>query len=375
MVAELSQLREDIDALDRELVRLLAQRLQKVAEVGELKSRHGLPVWDPERESALLARRRAEAEALGVPPDLVEDVLRRAMRASYVSEDEAGYACLKPELGPIVVVGGRGRLGRLFVRLFEGSGYTVRVLEADDWARAEDLVDGAGVVLLSVPIASTLEVIRRLPPLPTSCVLADLTSIKVEPLAAMMAAHPGPVVGLHPMFGPDVPSLARQVITYCDGRQPEAYQWLLEQMMLWGAQVQREAAVAHDEAMALIQALRHFTTFAYGAHLAEEDPDLQEVLRLSSPIYRLELAMVGRLFAQSPQLYADIILASARNTDMIRRFHRRFGEALALIEADDRDGFVAAFQRIAGWFGPYAEQFLKESRALIDHAQPAPRER
>ncbi|WP_375541233.1 hypothetical protein, partial [Peribacillus frigoritolerans] len=28
----------------------------------------------------MLASRRAEAEALGVPPDLIEDVLRRVMR-------------------------------------------------------------------------------------------------------------------------------------------------------------------------------------------------------------------------------------------------------------------------------------------------------
>lgn len=50
--------------------------------------------------------------------------------------------------------------------------------------------------------------------------------------------------------------------------------------------------------MAFIQALRHFATFAYGLHLAEENVQLEQLLALSSPIYRLELAMVGRLFAQ-----------------------------------------------------------------------------
>jgi chorismate mutase/prephenate dehydrogenase len=50
--------------------------------------------------------------------------------------------------------------------------------------------------------------------------------------------------------------------------------------------------------MAFIQALRHFATFAYGLHLAEENVRLEQLLALSSPIYRLELAMVGRLFAR-----------------------------------------------------------------------------
>ncbi|MDI8296325.1 hypothetical protein MJI53_23840, partial [Salmonella enterica subsp. enterica serovar Anatum] len=42
----------------------------------------------------------------------------------------------------------------------------------------------------------------------------------------------------------------------------------------------------------------------------EENVQLEQLLALSSPIYRLELAMVGRLFAQDPQLYADIIMSS-----------------------------------------------------------------
>ena len=91
-------------------------------------------------------------------------------------------------------------------------------------------------------------------------------------------------------------------------------------------------AKAHDEAMTLIQALRHFATFAYGWHLSREQANLDRLLSLSSPIYRLELAMVGRLFAQDPHLYADIILSSPQNLAMIRRYYQNFGEALGLLE-------------------------------------------
>ena len=62
----------------------------------------------------------------------------------------------------------------------------------------------------------------QLCPLPADCILVDLASVKAEPLQAMLAAHKGPVLGLHPMFGPDSGSLAKQVVVYCDGRQPFA---------------------------------------------------------------------------------------------------------------------------------------------------------
>lgn len=368
MVDELAVLRDQIDEVDQQLVELFARRLKLVAGVGEVKSRQGVPIYAPDREAAMLARRRAEAEARGVPPDLIEDVLRRAMRESYASEKDTGFKCMNPTLGKAVVIGGAGQLGGLFAHLLTLSGYPVEILEKDDWARADQLLAGAGLVVVAVPIDQTVAVIQQLPRLADDCLLVDLTSIKAEPLAAMLQVHTGPVLGLHPMFGPDVSSLAKQVIIYSEGRGAEQYEWLLAQMRIWGARLQAVNADEHDKAMSLVQALRHFTSFAYGAHLCAEQADLAQLLRLSSPIYRLELAMVGRLFAQDPVLYADIILSSPGNLEMIRRYHRRFGELLEQLEQGKRDAFVQQFSTVSEFFGDYADTFLKESRILLAQA-------
>lgn len=123
MVAELTALRDQIDEVDKALLSLLAKRLELVAEVGEVKSQYGLPIYVPERESAMLASRREEAAALGVPPDLIEDVLRRVMRESYSSENDKGFKTLQPNLRPVVIVGGGGQMGRLFEKMLTLSGY------------------------------------------------------------------------------------------------------------------------------------------------------------------------------------------------------------------------------------------------------------
>ncbi|MUK63986.1 bifunctional chorismate mutase/prephenate dehydrogenase [Aliivibrio fischeri] len=368
MAVELSHLRDQIDAVDKQMLDLLAQRLHLVEQVGEVKSAHGLPIYDPSREAAMLASRRSEAEKKGVPPSLIEDILRRTMRESYSSENDSGFKCLKPELRPIVVVGGNGQLGGLFTKMFKLSGYQVRILGSKDWAHSDEILDNAGMVVVTVPINLTIDVINKLSTLPEDCILCDLTSIKQKPLAAMLAVHKGPVVGLHPMFGPDVPSLAKQVIVMCDGRGKEHYSWLKNQFEIWGAIVRDISANEHDHGMTLIQALRHFTSFAYGQHLAKENPDIEQLLNLSSPIYRLELLMVGRLFAQDPNLYADIILSSDENIEMIKRFHQRFGDAISLLEEHNRSGFIKNFEEVETWFGDYAEQFLIESKSLLRQA-------
>ncbi len=109
MAVELSELRDQIDEVDKQILDLLSQRLALVEKVGEVKSEHGLPIYAPDREAAMLASRRLEAEKKGVPPQLIEDILRRTMRESYASEKDSGFKCLKPELRSVVIIGGHGQ--------------------------------------------------------------------------------------------------------------------------------------------------------------------------------------------------------------------------------------------------------------------------
>ncbi|MCG7533284.1 bifunctional chorismate mutase/prephenate dehydrogenase [Psychrobium sp. MM17-31] len=364
----LDELRHAIDEVDGQLIELLAKRLSLVAEVGEVKSEAGVPIYAPEREAAMLAKRRSEADEAGVGGDLIEDVLRRLMRESYHREKDTGFKCIKPDLGDVVIVGGRGKLGGVFKRMLELSGYNVKVLDKDDWSSAPELFANAGLVIVSVPINLTTEIIDQLSGLPSDCVLVDLTSTKGKPLEHMLNVHAGPVLGLHPMFGPDVASLAKQVIIYCDGRSPEKYAWLLEQIGIWGAKLTLADPQEHDNAMTLVQGMRHFTTFVYGQHLAAENPNMEQLLDYSSPIYRLELAMVGRLFAQDSQLYADIIFSSNENTKMFSRYLSRFEHANTMLVNGDREGFIQAFKEVSQWFGDYSQQFLDESKQLLMQA-------
>ncbi len=371
MAVELNELRDQIDAVDKQMVELLARRLELVEKVGEVKSQHGLPIYAPDREAAILASRREEAAKQGVPPQLIEDILRRTMRESYASEKDSGFKCLNPELRSVVIIGGNGQLGGLFGRMFKLSGYDVKILGSQDWDKADEMLQDAGLVVVTVPIHKTIGVIEKLNNLPEDCILCDLTSIKSKPLKAMLAVHRGPVVGLHPMFGPDVPSLAKQVIVHCDGRGKDQYEWLLKQFSIWGASLCNIEAEEHDHGMTLIQALRHFTSFAYGYHLSKVKPNLAQLLQLSSPIYRLELAMVGRLFGQDPNLYGDIILSSDENIEMIQRFQNSFAEAVSLIESRDKAGFVENFEQVSQWFGDYSQQFMQESQNLLKQANDA----
>ena len=363
----LFNLRREIDSIDDKVVSLLADRQQVVSRVAVLKKAHNLPVYHPAREEDLISRLRQQARYAGLNPDCIEEVYRTIIHRSRIEQtSQLALKGIRPG-GVVLIVGGRGGMGGFFRNCFHRAGYEVRILGSGDWPNAASLCAHADMVMISVPIDIACRVIRDISPfLPPETVLCDITSIKTQPLAAMLAAYAGPVVGLHPLFGPSTSSLDKQVIVATPGRDEHACQWILDQFTAWGGIIVPSDAKEHDDIMAIVQALRHFATFAFGQFLNRQRISLARTLEFSSPIYRLELGMVGRLFAQDSSLYSEIIFASPERRKLLQDFLTSLNENRDMLERGDKDLFQEEFRKIAEWFGPFSEQAMRESTFLIE---------
>ena len=82
----------------------------------------------------------------------------------------------------------------------------------------------------------------------------------------------------------------------------------------------------------------------------------------------MELAMIGRLFAQDGGLYADIIMDKPENLAVIKSLKQSYEDSLKFFENNDKEGFIQAFNQVREWFGDYSELFMKESRQLLQQA-------
>ncbi|MDT8378672.1 MAG: bifunctional chorismate mutase/prephenate dehydrogenase [Desulfotignum sp.] len=360
-------LRSEIDRIDSEILSLLAKRQEQVEQVAALKKKCDMPVYHPAREEDMISRLRTQAKEKGLDPDVTENLFRVIIRQSRVKQTfRMQYKGVRPGAA-VLIIGGAGQMGALFAALFEKSGYRVRILTESDWEEAPLLCNGIDLALVSVPIEHTVAVIKKIAPfLPADALLADLTSVKKDPVDAMCKSHNGPVLGLHPLFGPTTSSLDKQIIVYSPGRDMTAGHWLVEQLALWGAIPVQAAPVEHDEIMEIVQALRHFATFCFGRFLFEKQVKIQRTLEFSSPIYRLELGMVGRLFAQDAGLYAQIIFATQERRQLLKQFATSLTQHVEMLEKKDIPAFIRQFNEIAGWFGPFSDQALRESTFLIE---------
>jgi chorismate mutase len=74
-VKRLDELRQRIDSLDERLVELLNERASCAMQIGDIKQRLGMEVYQPEREAEVLGHVRAHGAALGGP--LGADALTR----------------------------------------------------------------------------------------------------------------------------------------------------------------------------------------------------------------------------------------------------------------------------------------------------------
>lgn len=122
-------------------------------------------------------------------------------------------------------------MGRFLKKMLTLSGCEVKILDKDNLVQSKNIFNNAIMVLIGVPININQQIISKLP---YKGILSDLISfIKVKSLKSMLKVYTGPVIGLHPMFGPDVENFDKQLIVCCNGRYPKSYEWLIQKIKSW----------------------------------------------------------------------------------------------------------------------------------------------
>lgn len=361
----LDALRSELDRLDQELLDTAARRLEVARRIGALKAGDDRALFDRARERAVLERARANATARGLPATLGEALVGALIEAGHHAQADI-LAARSPAARAICVVGGAGRMGRLFGGWFQALGHRVSSWEPGDPTPLAEAVAEADITVIAAPMAQAVEVAREAAPhVRPDALICDLNSLKSEICEVFATQVRGQAVGLHPMFGPTVAHARRQKIVVCAVREGDRVSELLADLGRLGAELVHATPEAHDRAMAVVQVLVHFRTLVMGRALADSGLSLEESLRYTSPIYRLELAVVGRLFAQDPALYAAIEMDNPAGAAQRARFVAAARELADQLDRGDVAAFTEGFRASAAWFGDFSEEAMRLSDAVI----------
>jgi prephenate dehydrogenase len=265
------------------------------------------------------------------------------------------------------IIGGTGRMGQLFRPVFERAGYEVLVSGRSTELSATALAERCDLVIVSVPIRDTVKVIEEVAPVMSrDQLLCDFTSLKVKPVEAMLASKAS-VIGLHPMFGPTVGSLKHQTIIVCPARTDEKH---LHDLLAIFRSEEAECTITtpeqHDRMMAVVQGLTHFVTLTMADSVRRLGVDIEKTQAFTSPVYQIELSLVGRLLSQDPALYADILQQNPYVPEVLAACRASAAELAEIVDDKDPALFRAFFEKNSRHLGQYCDEGQQMTDALID---------
>jgi len=226
----------------------------------------------------------------------------------------------------IGIIGGTGGIGKWFAHFFQKEGCEVHVSGRSSGLDLSALARECPVVVVSVPIKVTCQVIERVGPcMPKESLLMDLTSLKEEPVKAMLKSSLSEVIGLHPLFGPRIKAMAGHNIVLCPARTRRWLPWVKNIFLKHNARLIETTPRHHDEWMAVVQGLNHLNSITLGLSLARSGFDLDELNQVATPILKTKLEILKKIFSPNSRLYAEIITQNPH----IRKVFKNYSESLS----------------------------------------------
>jgi prephenate dehydrogenase len=231
-------------------------------------------------------------------------------------------------------------MGRLLAARMRDSGLCV--FESDRPLLPEQIeadLNRSDLVLLAVPIEAMPQVLDTIGPcLPPRTILADICSVKEQPLRLMLDAHAGPVVGTHPLFGPRPEPETALKVAVVPGRDEPVCGTVHEFFHTLGLAPFATTARIHDQAMARIQGLNFVTTISYLAAAAQD----QEIMDFITPSFQRRLQAAQKMLTQDGSLFQTLFEANPYSQDAVRHFRRFLNLAAA--------GELDLLQDMAAWW-------------------------
>lgn len=241
----------------------------------------------------------------------------------------------------IGIIGGTGGIGKWFADFFADEGYTVHVSGRTTGMGIGDMTRVCRVIIVSVPIGVTCDVIKQVGPLMhKDALLMDFTSLKEEPVKCMLESSESEVLGCHPLFGPDIPSLNGHNIVMCPARIDKWSNWPGDMFKKRGAILLETSPERHDEIMSVIQALNHLNTIMMGLTMKDAGLDATQLKDYATPLFKSKLAIVEKVFANNMQLYAEIITHNPGIKKILASYEKNLVDVKTLIDENNISGLV-----------------------------------
>jgi chorismate mutase/prephenate dehydrogenase len=358
-MTQLERLRAQIEAIDLQLIELVAKRLGLAVKVGKQKEKMGIPIRDWSVEKRVIDRANREAQKLDLPSELVRNVMQLLIQESCAFQEGLQDSAYDGDLGRIFIVGGKGRMGRWFARFFHNQGHSVTIFDTAGavpefpcFQKLEQGVAAASLILLATPLDATPRIYEQLIQLRPAAIICDIASLKSGLLESIGKAKKSRlrVASIHPLFGPDTRILSDKVICICDCGDRKS---LLEVRALFG---ETSAALVelplerHDLLASYVLGLSHIMNIIFARTLARSGLPFKLLSDVASTTFVRQIATTISVITENPFLYYEIQNTNAFTPELYRQLGEAMNEIVQVVLSKDRERFVEIMEKSKNYF-------------------------
>ncbi len=232
-----------------------------------------------------------------------------------------------------------------------------------------EAIKDADIVVFSVPIEYMVDTIKEVAPhAPEGSLLMDVASVKTDPADALEKYAPENVEVLpcHPMFGPRVPTLKRQIIvlTPIENRAPNWLPRVKDFLDKSECEVVITTPNEHDKYMSIVQGLTHFSYISLASTIRKLNINVKKSRNFSSPVYTIMLDMVSRIVYQNPYLYYSIQKNNIETSNARDALIKESIYLSNLIDEGKEDDFVKSMVESAKHLDGYEDALARSDKAI-----------
>lgn len=350
----LEELRNELSAVDKRLVELVAERQRLVGRIGRNKQSTGTGTRDYAREKDVLDMARSQAESLGLDPQLAENILRELIRSSLASQERDRVASEgKGDGRSVLVIGGAGKMGRWFADFFTSQGFETVIAD-------RSVADGPGcfsnwtdagidfdVIVVATPLGISGRILAQLAVLKPRGLIFDIGSLKTPLLDGLreLAAAGCRVVSLHPMYGPDTRLLSGRHLIFMNAGSDEA---LDDAKELFSSTMVEQIEMSlddHDRLIAYVLGLSHALNIAFFTALAESGEAAPRLAKMSSTTFDAQLLVSAAVAQDNPHMYFEIQNLNRFGLGSLDALCEATARIRDVVARGDEDGFVDLMQK------------------------------
>ncbi len=353
--ARLDELRAQLAAIDREILGAAARRQALAQQIGQVKRSAGIPTRDFRQERDVIERARAAAVEHGLAPALGEEVMLALIRSSLTIQEKDQVAAHGEGSGRrVLVIGGRGNMGRWLVRFLASQGFAVATSDPagpvdgfphhPDWSAAAREHE---IVAIAAPMPATNQILHQLAASPPDALVFDVGSLKSPLRTGLHALRDAGarVTSVHPMFGPDTELLSGRHVIFIDVGVPAATAEARALFTPTMATLVDMDLESHDRLIAYVLGLSHALNIAFFTALAESGEAAPRLATLSSTTFDAQLQVASKVAGENPQMYFEIQHLNDYGTESLAALLYAVERLRSVVRAGDEQGFVALMER------------------------------